>query len=136
MRSYLKHTLCTLLLCTMMALTNTANAGIPILDVLNHFAASVQSYSYDDSYTNNNGFKHEDSYSKKYKKKKKDDDDYSGGDDDDDYSGGDDDDDRGGDDDDDSNEIPLDGGLSFLAAAGVGLGIKKVRDNMAKKRNK
>lgn len=28
-----------------------------------------------------------------------------------------------------NNEIPLDGGLSFLALAGIGLGIKKVRDN-------
>lgn len=31
-------------------------------------------------------------------------------------------------DDDDSNDIPLDGGLSFLAVAGAGLGIKKIRD--------
>lgn len=67
-----------------------------------------------------------------------DDDNYGGGDDDDNYGGGDDDDDYGGgDDDDDSNEIPLDGGLSFLAAAGAGLGIKKARDTMAKrKKNK
>ena len=65
-----------------------------------------------------------------------DDDNYGGGDDDDNYGGGDDDDDYygGGDDDDDNNEIPLDGGLSFLAVAGAGLGIKKVRDNMAKKK--
>lgn len=49
--------------------------------------------------------------------------------------GGDDDDDRySNDDDDDSSEIPLDGGLGFLAAAGAGLGIKKLRDNRAKKK--
>lgn len=50
-----------------------------------------------------------------------------GGDDDDDNSHGDDD------NDDDSNEIPLDGGLSFLAAAGAAYGIKRVRDSRAKK---
>ncbi|MCB0697997.1 MAG: hypothetical protein KDC07_11565 [Chitinophagaceae bacterium] len=57
------------------------------------------------------------------------------------YNG--DDDDRGddehhwGDDDDDQNDndIPLDGGLSFLAVAGAGLGIKKVRDRMAKNKD-
>mgnify|MGYP001440525100 CR=1 FL=1 len=51
--------------------------------------------------------------------------------DDDNYSSGDDDDSN---DDDDSSEIPLDGGLSFLALAGAGLGIKKLRDNSAKKK--
>lgn len=63
------------------------------------------------------------------------DDDDSGGDDDD--SGGDDDDgdddDSGGDDDDDGNEIPLDGGLSFLAAAGGAYAIKKYKDTKSKK---
>lgn len=58
------------------------------------------------------------------KKKKNDDDDG----DDDNWSNDD-------DDDDDDNDIPLDGGLSFLAIAGAGLGIKKVRDNMSKKKN-
>lgn len=38
-------------------------------------------------------------------------------------------------DDDDSNDIPLDGGLSFLALAGVGFGIKKVRDNRMKNKD-
>lgn len=28
-----------------------------------------------------------------------------------------------------NNEIPLDGGLSFLAAAGAAYGIKRIRDN-------
>lgn len=69
-----------------------------------------------------------------------DDDDSGGGDDDDGYGGGDDDgddDDGGGSDDDDDNEIPLDGGLSFLAAAGAAFGVKKFRDNSAKRnRNK
>lgn len=41
-------------------------------------------------------------------------------------------DDDGWHDDDCNNEIPLDGGLSFLALAGAGLGIKKVKDNMSK----
>lgn len=60
------------------------------------------------------------------------DDDHSSGDDDD--SGGDDD-DYGCDDDwsdDDSNEIPLDGGLGFLAAAGAAYGVKRIRDNKGK----
>ncbi len=45
------------------------------------------------------------------------------------------DDDNGDDDynDDDSNEIPLDGGLGFLAAAGGAYGIKRIRDRKAKK---
>lgn len=43
-----------------------------------------------------------------------------------DYNHGDDDDDDNG------NDIPLDGGLSFLAIAGVGLGIKKVIDHRSK----
>ncbi len=63
-----------------------------------------------------------------------DDDGYNGGDDDDGYNGGGDDDDDygGGDDDDDGNDIPLDGGLSFLAIAGAGLGIKKVIEHRNK----
>ncbi len=67
----------------------------------------------DDNYSNNN----DDNYNNN-------DDNYSSGDDDDHYSN----------DDDDSSEIPLDGGLSFLAVAGAGLGIKKLRDNRAKKK--
>ena len=35
--------------------------------------------------------------------------------------------------DDDNYEIPLDGGLSFLAVAGAAYGIKRVRDRKAKK---
>lgn len=34
--------------------------------------------------------------------------------------------------DDDSNEIPLDGGLSFLAIAGGAYGIKRIRDSRKK----
>ena len=37
------------------------------------------------------------------------------------------------DDDDDGNDIPLDGGLSFLAIAGAGLGLKKVIEYRNKK---
>lgn len=33
-------------------------------------------------------------------------------------------------------DVPLDGGLSFLAAAGAGLGIKKYKENKAKKLEK
>lgn len=36
-------------------------------------------------------------------------------------------------DDDHGNEIPLDGGLSFLAAAGAAYGVKRVRDSKKKK---
>lgn len=45
------------------------------------------------------------------------------------------DDDNGDDDynDDDANEIPLDGGLGFLAAAGAAYGVKRIRDVRAKK---
>lgn len=31
--------------------------------------------------------------------------------------------------DDDVNDVPVDGGLSLLIAAGVGYGVKKMRDN-------
>ena len=39
------------------------------------------------------------------------------------------------DDDNGGNDVPLDGGLSFLAIAGAGLGIKKYADNRSKKKN-
>ena len=44
-------------------------------------------------------------------------------------------DDNGDDDynDDDANEIPLDGGLSFLAVAGAAYGVKRIRDRKTKK---
>lgn len=48
---------------------------------------------------------------------------------------GDDDDHHDNDDDDDGNDIPLDGGLSFLAIAGAGLGVKKVVEHRNKKKN-
>lgn len=58
-----------------------------------------------------------------------------GNDDDDNYSNHDDDDNNySHDDNDDSNDVPLDGGLSFLLAAGAGLGIKKAADIKAKKK--
>jgi len=64
----------------------------------------------------------------------------NGGDDDDDCAKYYDDDNYDNDDncDDDgcNNDIPLDGGLSFLAAAGMGLGIKTFRDNRAKNKDK
>lgn len=71
------------------------------------------------------------------KKGKKDDDDRDNDDErDDDDNHYDDDDDNGYYDDDDNNDndIPLDGGLSFLAIAGAGLGIKKMRDHRSKKK--
>jgi hypothetical protein len=34
--------------------------------------------------------------------------------------------------DDDCNDVPLDGGISLLAAAGIGYGIKKVADKRKK----
>ncbi len=36
--------------------------------------------------------------------------------------------------DDDTNEIPLDGGLSFLAVAGAAYGVKRIRDNRKDKK--
>lgn len=48
---------------------------------------------------------------------------------------GDDDDHHDHDDDDDGNDIPLDGGLSFLAIAGAGIGIKKVVEHRNKKKD-
>lgn len=75
--------------------------------------------SYNNNYNNNNNGHHG-----------------GGGNDDDHYGGGGDDDDHYSNDDDDSSEIPLDGGLSFLAIAGAGLGIKKLRDNRAKKKER
>lgn len=62
------------------------------------------------------------------------DDNYNNHDDDDNYNYRDDDDNYNHYDDDDSSEIPLDGGLGFLAAAGAGLGIKKLRDNRARRK--
>ncbi len=59
----------------------------------------------------------------------------SGGGDDDDYNGGGDDDHHYGDDDcddDGGNDIPLDGGIGFLGAAGAAFAIKKYRDNKHK----
>ncbi len=39
-------------------------------------------------------------------------------------------------DDDVEDEVPLDGGISLLAAAGIGYGIKKMKDARAKDNNK
>lgn len=73
----------------------------------------------DDSYNYNND--DDDSYNYN-----SDDDDNNNYNNDDDYNGG------GGYGDDDDDDIPLDGGLSFLALAGAGYGIKKIADNKAK----
>lgn len=54
---------------------------------------------------------------------------YGWGDDDDGWHGGDDDDGGG-------NDIPLDGGLSFLAIAGAGYGVKTVVEKRNKKKSK
>lgn len=63
------------------------------------------------------------------------------GNDDDNHGGGDDDGHWGNDDhcdddwnDDDNYEVPLDGGLGFLAAAGAAYGIKRIRDNRKKEK--
>lgn len=90
------------------------------------------SYGNDDD--NNNNYNNDDN-NNNYNN---DDDHYSNNDDDNSNYNNDDDNynnynDDGGDDD-DSSEIPLDGGLSFLAVAGAGLGIKKLRDNRARKK--
>ncbi len=73
-------------------------------------------------------------YSSSSRRRRGDDDDHYSSDDDDHYSS-DDDDHYSNDDDDDGNDIPLDGGLSFLAVAGAGLGIKKVVEHRNKKRD-
>ncbi len=94
------------------------------------------SYGNDDD---NNNYNNDDDNNNNYNN---DDDHYSNNDDDnsnynnddDNYNNYNDDDNYNGGDDDDSSEIPLDGGLSFLAVAGAGLGIKKLRDNRAKKK--
>lgn len=84
------------------------------------------SYGYGDDDDNNyNNYNNDDDDNSNYNN---DDDDNSH------YNNDDDDNHYGGDDDDDSSEIPLDGGLSFLAVAGAGLGIKKLRDNRAKRK--
>lgn len=59
--------------------------------------------------------------------------------DDDHHGGGDDDNNHCDDDnwnDDDSYEVPLDGGLGVLAAAGAAYGVFRVRDNKGKKKTK
>jgi len=48
------------------------------------------------------------------------------------YDDDDNDDDDWCEEDDESNDIPLDGGLSFLAAAGAAYGVKRVRDSRKK----
>lgn len=122
MRTYLKQLLFFLLFCALSSPTQLAIANTYTPSGFNKLVEAVQTYQYDKN--------------KKSRRRgwwwRDDDDHYGGSDDDDDYGWGNDDDD----DDDDSNEIPLDGGLSFLAAAGAGLSIKKIRDNMAKKHNK
>lgn len=82
----------------------------------------VSGYGDDD---NNNYYNNDDDNNNHYNNDDNNDDDH--------YSN--DDDNYNNDDDDDSNDIPLDGGLSFLALAGVGFGIKKVRDNRMKNKD-
>lgn len=125
MRKYFFNSICLLL--TLVILTPHANA-IPATnwEAILKPAEYLQSYSWGKQKGKGKGGDDDDNYSSgddddHYNN---DDDNYSSGDDDDHYSN----------DDDDSSEIPLDGGLGFLAAAGAGLGIKKLRDNRAKKK--
>lgn len=94
-------------------LTSTPSGATSLSSFLNklNFSPSIQygGYNYDS-----------------YRRRRGDDDDHYNNDDDDHY---------GNDDDDDGNDIPLDGGLSFLAVAGAGLGIKKVVEHRNKKRD-
>lgn len=111
MRRYFKAEICLLtilVLCLpVQSFANSTNDIVEeFLKVINNNKST--SYDDDDNYSNN------------------DDDDYSNNDDDN-YSSNDDDDNN-------DNDIPLDGGLSFLAIAGAGLGIKKMRDHRTKKK--
>lgn len=113
---------------------NTSNASPTNLTDLSdllptHTAYKFTSYGYGDD-DNNNYYNNDDNSNYN-----NDDDNSNYNNDDDNYSSGDDDNYNNYNDDDDSSEIPLDGGLSFLAAAGAGLGIKKLRDNRAKKKS-
>lgn len=102
-----------------------------------HTAYKFTSYGYGDD-DNNNYYNNDDNYNNDDDNSNynNDDDNSNYNNDDDNYSSGDDDNyNNYNDDDDDSSEIPLDGGLGFLAAAGAGLGIKKLRDNRAKKKS-
>src|SRR5688572_28628595 len=115
----------TLLLITLAA--NAASAQPSANEIISRFSDlivntdahyQVSGYGDDD---NNNHYNNDDNNNNYNNDDNNDDDHYSN--DDDNYNN---------DDDDDSNDIPLDGGLSFLSLAGVGFGIKKVRDNRMK----
>lgn len=124
--------------------SNTGEASATNLtDVLNrlrsHAPHRFTSYGYGNDDNNNYNYNNDDDNSNynnddDNSNYNNDDDNYSSGDDDN-YSSGDDDNYNNYNDDDDSSEIPIDGGLGFLAAAGAGLGIKKLRDNRAKKKS-
>lgn len=119
----------TFVLFTLLFLSSTPSQATNLTSFLNElsFSTSIQfgGYSYD-SYRRR-GDDDDDHYSH-------DDDDHYNSDDDDHYGHNDDDDRYSHDDDDDGNDIPLDGGLSFLAVAGAGLGIKKVVEHRNKKK--
>lgn len=118
----------TFVLFTLLFLSSTPSQATNLTSFLNElsFSTSIQygGYSYD-SYRRRGD--DDDHYSH-------DDDDHYNSDDDDHYGHNDDDDRYSHDDDDDGNDIPLDGGLSFLAVAGAGLGIKKVVEHRNKKK--
>lgn len=119
MRMYIVITICLLLLLVFSC--TPATAQLPQQEDINRVIELI----------NNNG-----SFNQ-VKKGNKDDDDRDDDDErDDDDNHYYDDDDNGHYDDDDKNDndIPLDGGLSFLAVAGAGLAIKKMRDHRAKKK--
>lgn len=128
MRTFMTITLL-VCLCIHTGIASASNLT-DISDLLPAYAAyKFTSYGYGDD-DNNNHYNNDDN-NNNYNN---DDDNYSN-DDDDNYSSGDDDNYNNYNDDDDSSEIPIDGGLGFLAAAGAGLGIKKLRDNRAKKKS-
>lgn len=140
MRKYFFNSICVLL--TLVIFSPHANA-IPTTnwEAILKPAEYLQSYSWGKQQGKGGGGDDDDNYNYNDDNSyNNDDDNYSSGDDDDHYNNDDDnyssgdDDDHYSNDDDDSSEIPLDGGLGFLAAAGAGLGIKKLRDNRAKKK--
>jgi len=123
----------TLLVCLCFNTGNASSTNLADVSCLlpTHAAYKFTSYGYGDDDDNNYNYNNDDDNSNY----NNDDDNSNYNNDDDNYSSGDDDNYNNYNDDDDNSEIPLDGGLSFLAAAGAGLGIKKLRDNRAKKKS-
>lgn len=117
----------TFIIITILACMHPCTSNAVVLDNVSDITdrlttVTYTSYGYGDDDDNNyNNYNNDDDNSN-----------YNNDDDNSNYNNN--DDNYSSDDDDDSSEIPLDGGLSFLAAAGAGLGIKKLRDNRAKRK--